>query len=72
MLHLLKPFVSLFREMAEMQYLWTVPVRLDNSKLVSRLGSEPHTPVDEALRETLRGLKCLPAAPSQAVSLAAG
>ncbi|WP_156950467.1 hypothetical protein [Hyphomonas oceanitis] len=69
---MLKPFVSLFREMAEMQYLWTVPVRLDNSKLVSRLGSEPHTPLDEALRETLRGLKCLHAAPSQAVSLAAG
>jgi len=69
-LHLLKPFVSLFREMAEMQYLWNVPVRLDNSKLVNRLGSEPHTPLDGALRETLRGMKCLPVAPSHAVGLA--
>ncbi|KCZ60026.1 NAD-dependent epimerase/dehydratase family protein [Hyphomonas chukchiensis] len=72
LLHVLKPFVPLFREMAEMQYLWKVPVRLDNSRLVSRLGSEPHTPVDEALRETLRGLKCLPDAPSRALGLAVG
>lgn len=65
-LHLLKPFVPLFREMAEMQYLWNVPVRLDNSRLVGRLGSEAHTPLDEALRDTLRGMKCLHEAPSHA------
>tara|TARA_R110000850_G_scaffold17318_3_gene53385 strand:+ start:8868 stop:9872 length:1005 start_codon:yes stop_codon:yes gene_type:complete len=59
LLRLLKPFVPLFREMAEMQYLWKVPVRLDNTKLVERLGSEPHTPMDEALRMTLEGIKCL-------------
>ncbi|MEH6410236.1 MAG: NAD-dependent epimerase/dehydratase family protein [Hyphomonas sp.] len=59
LLRMLKPFVPLFREMAEMQYLWKVPVRLDNTKLVERLGSEPHTPMDEALRMTLEGIQCL-------------
>ncbi|MBU2606789.1 MAG: NAD(P)H-binding protein [Alphaproteobacteria bacterium] len=64
LLHMLRPFVPLFREMAEMQYLWTVPARLDNAKLVRLLGSEPHTPVDEALRATLEGINCLePTAP---------
>ncbi|KJS39903.1 MAG: membrane protein [Hyphomonas sp. BRH_c22] len=58
-LHLAKPFVPLFREMAEMQYLWQVPVRLDNRKLVSALGSEPHTPIHVALKATLEGLDCL-------------
>jgi hypothetical protein len=45
--------------MAEMQYLWQVPVRLDNRKLVSALGSEPHTPIHVALKATLEGLNCL-------------
>jgi len=56
---MLRPFVRLFREMAEMKYLWDVPVRLDNSKLVGLLGAEPHTPVDLAIRATLEGMDCL-------------
>jgi hypothetical protein len=40
--------------------LWREPLRLDNRKLVSLIGPEPHTPVDEALRQTLSGLGCLP------------
>jgi nucleoside-diphosphate-sugar epimerase len=56
---LLAPFHETFREMIEMRYLWTRPVRLDNRKLVEFLGDEPHTPLDEALKETLRGLGCL-------------
>jgi len=55
------PFVPLFRELIEMRYLWRVPLRLDNRKLVGLLGSEPHTPLDEAVRRTLQGLGCLPA-----------
>jgi hypothetical protein len=31
-------------------------VLLDNRKLVAFLGSEPHTALDVALRDTLRGL----------------
>ncbi len=55
----LSPFVRLFREMAEMRYLWTQDVRLDNGKLIAFLGAEPHTPIDVALRTTLHGLGCL-------------
>jgi nucleoside-diphosphate-sugar epimerase len=58
-LYALAPFVETFREMLEMRYLWTEPVRLDNRKLVAFLGAEPHTPLDEALRATLGGLGCL-------------
>jgi hypothetical protein len=58
-IYLLSPFVETFREMLEMRYLWTVPLELDNRKLVSFLGREPHTPLDVALRETLSGLGCL-------------
>ncbi len=56
---LLSPFVPLFRELAEMRYLWTGPVRLRNERLVGTLGSEPHTPLTMAVRETLDGLRCL-------------
>jgi len=55
----LSPFVRLFREMAEMRYLWTTDVRLDNAKLIAFLGAEPHTLLHTALCETLIGLDCL-------------
>ncbi len=55
----LSPLVRLFREMAEMKYLWDVPVQLDNMKLVTVLGEEPHTPADLAIATTLQGLGCL-------------
>ncbi|WP_112664343.1 SDR family NAD(P)-dependent oxidoreductase [Microvirga flavescens] len=53
-------FVPLMRELWEMRYLWRVPVRLDNRKLLAFLGHEPHTPLDEAIRTSLAGLGCLP------------
>lgn len=52
----LSPFVRLFREMAEMRYLWKVDLQLDNSKLVDFLGTEPRTPIDIALCTTLKAL----------------
>jgi nucleoside-diphosphate-sugar epimerase len=55
------PFVPLMRELWEMRYLWHVPMRLDNTKLVSVLGDEPHTPTEEAVRASLTGLACLSA-----------
>jgi nucleoside-diphosphate-sugar epimerase len=61
LMRLLSPVVPLFRELAEMRYLWTTPVRLDNTRLKAVLGDEPHTPLDQAVRETLVGLGCLPA-----------
>ncbi|KCZ91819.1 NAD-dependent epimerase/dehydratase family protein [Hyphomonas johnsonii] len=61
LVRVLSPGVRIFRELAEMEYLWKVPVRLDNTKLVRLLGSEPHTPLDVALRATLEGMNCLEA-----------
>lgn len=55
------PFVPLMSELWEMRYLWRVPMRLDNSKLLSMLGNEPHTPVETAVRRSLTGLGCLSA-----------
>ena len=54
------PFVTVFREMLELRYLWQTAIRLDNAKLVAFLGREPHTPIDVAVRATLIGLGCLP------------
>jgi len=48
--------VPLMRELWEMRYLWQVPIRLDNTKLVSILGNEPHTPAEGAVRASLAGL----------------
>jgi nucleoside-diphosphate-sugar epimerase len=56
LIRLAAPFV----EMREMTYLWRVPLRLDNRRLVAFLGEEPHTPAIEAVRITLLGLGCLP------------
>jgi nucleoside-diphosphate-sugar epimerase len=58
------PVVPLFRELSEMRYLWRMPVRLDNARLVAMLGAEPHTPLDDAVRNTLVGLGCI--APARA------
>lgn len=63
------PFVTFFREVLEMRYLWTERLELDNRKLVAFLGEEPHTPLDEALRATMTALHCLPA--TKGVSLKA-
>jgi len=57
------PFVTFVREALEMRYLWRIPLRLDNVKLVSLIGHEPHTPLHEALRQTLSALGCLPEIP---------
>jgi nucleoside-diphosphate-sugar epimerase len=59
LLTLLAPFKTLFREMREMRYLWQEPLRLDNRHLLAALGAEPRTPLDQAVRATLQGLKCL-------------
>ncbi len=44
------------REIEKMRYLWREPLRLDNRSLVEFLGTEPHTPLRDAVRETLIGL----------------
>ena len=62
LLNLASPFVTVFREMKEMRYLWQQPVQMGNTRLLALLGHEPHTPRDEAVRVTLEGLGCLDAA----------
>lgn len=64
--YLLAPFVETFRELIEMRWLWNHPLELVNDKLVAFLGEEPHTPLDVALAETLRGLGCLGERPATA------
>ncbi|MEA1675870.1 NAD-dependent epimerase/dehydratase family protein [Nitrospirillum sp. BR 11163] len=58
---LASPFVTVFREMREMRYLWQRPVRLENAKLKAFLGAEPHTPLDTAVATALADLGCVPA-----------
>ena len=65
-LPLLAPFVPLFRELREMRYLWSTPIRMDNARLVSVLGEEPRTPLDVAVRRTLESMGCLPVTDRQA------
>jgi nucleoside-diphosphate-sugar epimerase len=55
------PFSTFMREALEMRYLWQVPLRLDNTKLRALLGTEPHTPLDVAIADTLAALSCLSA-----------
>jgi nucleoside-diphosphate-sugar epimerase len=56
----LQHFVPLFREMAEMRYLWSETISLDGARLKAFLGdSLPATPLDIAVRDTLIGLGCL-------------
>ena len=59
LLALAAPFVTTFREMREMRYLWRNSLRMDNARLKSVLGYEPHTPLDVAVETTLQALGCL-------------
>jgi len=63
-IRLAAPFVTTFREMLEMRYLWRVPLRMDNARLAAVIGAEPHTPLDQAVETTLIGLGCLDASQS--------
>lgn len=56
---LIAPFNTTLRELMEMKPLWRRSLRLDNPRLVARLGAEPHTPLDDAVATTLKGLGCL-------------
>jgi nucleoside-diphosphate-sugar epimerase len=57
LLPLLAAFNPTMREMIEMRTYWDHPLRLDNRALIAFLGDEPHTPLVEALRTTLRALR---------------
>lgn len=74
---LARPFVPLLKELHEMRYLWRETIRLDNGALRAFLGEEPHTPIDQAVKVTLRSLGCLSepatvAGPDGAMRIAGG
>jgi nucleoside-diphosphate-sugar epimerase len=52
MLYLGAPFVPFLREAIEMLWLWKHPLQLNNAKLRSLIGEEPHTPLAMALAAT--------------------
>jgi nucleoside-diphosphate-sugar epimerase len=45
--------------MLEMRYLWEQAIQMDNAKLIDFLGHEPHTPLIEAVQNTLIGQGCI-------------
>jgi nucleoside-diphosphate-sugar epimerase len=59
MLPLMAPFVTVMRELREMRYLWKLPLRMPNDRLIAALGAEPRTPIDEAVRATLQSIGSL-------------
>jgi len=55
----ISPFHRTLREVMEMRYLWQQSLKLNNQRLKTLLGEEPHTPLDRAVEETLKGLGCI-------------
>jgi nucleoside-diphosphate-sugar epimerase len=56
LVHALRPFIPLSRELSEMAYLWNEPHRIDGAKLRAAIGEVPHTPLDIAVGRALRDL----------------
>ena len=52
-------FVPAWAALLEMRYLWNTPHQLDNARLLQLIGSEPHTPMDQATRQSLASLEFL-------------
>jgi len=66
MIRLGAPFVPMWREIAELAYLWHVPHRLEGGKLDCAIGDVPYTPFDRAVRDSLDalGIETRPAQPA--------
>lgn len=52
----LRLFVPMFRELAEMRYLWRTPHALSGARLEAFVGKLPHTPLPQALAAALQDL----------------
>jgi nucleoside-diphosphate-sugar epimerase len=57
LIHGLRPFLALPRELSEIAYLWHEPHRLAGDKLKAAIGSIPHTPLDVAVKRALQDLR---------------
>lgn len=71
LMRLLAPFGGFPGAVKDIEPYWRHPVRLDNRRLLELLGTEPRTPLDTAIRETLSGMGCLPLPPAMTAALAA-
>lgn len=58
-MRLLSPFGGFPGAVAEIATYWSRPARFDNGRLIELLGSEPRTPLIEAVHRTLEGLDAL-------------
>jgi nucleoside-diphosphate-sugar epimerase len=56
LIHALRPFVPLCRELSEIAYLWNEPHRIDGGKLAAAIGDIPRTPLDVAVGRALQDL----------------
>lgn len=68
---LLGPLVPSWAALSSLRYLWNRPHRLDNRRLLSFIGQEPHTPWPLALGRTLQHLDLLPAVEAHSVTVGA-
>lgn len=56
-LHTLGLFNPLMREVVEMHYLWTTPVKLDDTRLRKLLPNLKKTPYAEGIEATIKAMK---------------
>jgi nucleoside-diphosphate-sugar epimerase len=56
LIHALRPFVPLCRELSEIAYLWNEPHRIEGGKLAAAIGDVPRTPLDVAVARALHDL----------------
>lgn len=68
LLRLVAPVAAMPRALLEMRHLWLRPHRLDGTRLAALIGPEPHTPLDEVLRQCLARLPALSSASAPAVA----
>ena len=57
MLRVLGLFTPFLREVVEMHYLWTTPVKLDDTRLLQLLSNLHKTPYAEGIRATIDAIR---------------
>jgi nucleoside-diphosphate-sugar epimerase len=56
LLKLMGIVVPVFRELADISYLWTTPHAIDGTRLAATISDLPHTPLDQAITAALAAL----------------
>ncbi|MCC6775777.1 MAG: NAD(P)H-binding protein [Hyphomicrobiales bacterium] len=60
LIHALRPFVPLSRELSEIAYFWNEPHHIDGAKLHALIGDIPRTALDVAVARALEDLRAAP------------